>query len=73
MSYMDGKNILKEGFFDRFKKAFSKQKKDKKTKLVFSKNKKLQKQYEDAMKQAEEALKKGAELEKEFGIPPIKY
>jgi len=55
MSYLDRKNILAEGFFDRFKKAFTKQKKDKKTKLVFSKNKKLQKQYEDAMKQAEEA------------------
>ena len=55
MPYLDRKNILAEGFFDRFKKAFTKQKKDKKTKLVFSKNKKLQKQYEDAMKQAEEA------------------
>jgi len=73
MSYMDKKNIITEGFFDRFKKAFLKQKTDKKTKLVFSKNKKVQKKYEDAMNQAEKALKKGAELEKEFGIPPIKY
>tara|TARA_R100001377_G_scaffold65093_1_gene40522 strand:+ start:273 stop:485 length:213 start_codon:yes stop_codon:yes gene_type:complete len=70
---MDKKNIITEGFFDRFKKAFLKQKTDKKTKLVFSKNKKVQKKYEDAMNQAEKALKKGAELEKEFGIPPIKY
>jgi hypothetical protein len=73
MSYMDRENIITEGFFDRFKKAFLKQKTDKKTKLVFSKNKKAQKAYEDAMNQAEKALKKGAELEKEFGIPPIKY
>ena len=73
MSFMDRKNILDEGFFDRFKKAFTKQKKDKKTKLVFSKNKKVQKAYEDAMEQAEKALKRGAQLEKEFGIPPIKY
>ena len=35
--------------------------------------KKVQKAYEKAMDQAEEALKKGAALEKEFGIPPIKY
>ena len=41
MSYMDREKILSEGFFDRFKKAFSKQKKDKKTRLVFSKNKKI--------------------------------
>ena len=27
MSYMDVENILEEGFFDRFKKAFTKQKK----------------------------------------------
>jgi hypothetical protein len=73
MSYMDGKNILKEGFFDRFKKAFSKQKKDKKTKLVFSKNKKLQKQYEDAMEQAEKALKSSEDLLRKYGIEPVRY
>ena len=73
MSYMDRKNILEEGFFEKFKKAFAKQKKDKKTKLVFSKDKKVQAAYDKAMEQAEKALKLGAELEKKHGIPPIKY
>ena len=73
MSYMDVENILEEGFFDRFKKAFTKQKKDKKTRLVFSKNKKVQKAYEKAMKTAEDALKTGDELLKKHGIEPIKY
>ena len=61
MSFMDRENILEEGFFDKFKKAFTKQKKDKKTRLVFSKNKKVQKAYEKAMKTAEDALKTGDE------------
>ena len=73
MSYMDKDNILVEGFFDKFKKAFIKQKKDKKTKLVFSKNKKLQKDYERVMKDAEESLKRGDEMLKKYGIEPIKY
>ena len=34
---------------------------------------KIQKQYEKAMKAAQDALELGAKLEKEFGIPPIKY
>ena len=73
MSYMDRKNIIEEGFFDRFKKAFLKQKSDKKTKEIYSKNKKVQKQYEKAMKAAQDALELGAKLEKKHGIPPIKY
>ena len=46
---------------------------DKRPKILYISNKKVQKAYEDAMEQAEKALKRGAQLEKEFGIPPIKY
>ena len=70
---MDRENILSEGFFDKFKKAFSKQKNDKKTKEIYSKNKRVQKQYEKAMNAAQDALELGRKLGKKYGIPPIKY
>ena len=73
MSFMDRKNILEEGFFDKIKKAFSKNKKDKKTKLVFSKNKKIQKEYEDALEQAEKNLDYANKIAAKYGIPPLKY
>ena len=70
MSYMDKENILEEGFFDKMKKAFSKQKKTKKYK-EFSKNKKVQKKYEAAVDAADKALKDANELAKEYGLPPL--
>ena len=70
MSYMDKENILEEGFFDKIKKAFTKQKKTKKYK-EFSKNKKAQKHYEDAIDAADEALENANKLAKKYGLPPL--
>ena len=73
MSYMDRDNILEEGFFDKIKKAFSKQKKDKKTKKIYSKNKEVQKAYEKAEASVKDALDNAEKLAKMYGLPPLKY
>ena len=70
MSYMDKENILKEGFFDKIKKAFTKQKKSKKYK-EFSKDKKTQKEYEAAIDAADKALETADRLAKKYGLPPL--
>ena len=56
MSFMDGKNILTEGFFDALKKLFTRSKLTKQEKQLL-KDPKLKKLYNDAMKNAKEAGK----------------
>ena len=73
MSYMNRENIIEEGFFDKIKKAFTKQKKDKKTKEIYSKDKKIQKAYEDAADAAQDALDNAERLAKLYNLPPLKY
>ena len=54
MSFMDGKNILTEGFFDALKKLFTRSKLTKQEKQLL-KDPKLKKLYNDAMKSSKEA------------------
>ena len=69
MSFMDRKNILEEGFFDKLIKGWKKAKSDSKIK----KDKELQKLYDDAMDATMDAKKSLDAALRKRGIDPKKY
>ena len=68
---MDKDNILSEGFFEKFKKAFSDYRNRKKDIKAFSKHKSIRKAYEKALSRTEDSLIVARALEKKYGIPPL--
>ena len=75
MSFMDGKNILTEGFFDALKKLFARSKLTKREKELL-KDPKLRKLYNDAMKSSKEAERSFKDLikkQKEKRVKPKHY
>ena len=75
MSFMDGKNILTEGFFDALKKLFTRSKLTKQEKQLL-KDPKLKKLYNDAMKsskEAEQSFKDLVKKQKEKRVKPKHY